>query len=127
MSSYLEEAVAAIRARVGDGRVICGLSGGVDSSVVAALLARAVGEQSTAVFVDNGVLRKDEAVQVVHSLGDGLGLPIVKGLIDLHGGGFLLKSRPRAGTEVTVTLPAERVMDTLAAVPQPKPSRRSAA
>ncbi|KQU50393.1 ATPase [Bosea sp. Leaf344] len=59
--------------------------------------------------------------------GSGLGLPIVKGLIDLHGGGFLLKSRPRAGTEVTVTLPAERVMDTLAAVPQPKPSRRSAA
>ncbi len=77
MASYLDEAVAAIRARVGDGRVICGLSGGVDSSVVAALLARAVGEQSTAVFVDNGVLRKDEATQVVHSLRDGLGLPIV--------------------------------------------------
>ncbi|MFN3672753.1 MAG: sensor histidine kinase, partial [Bosea sp. (in: a-proteobacteria)] len=49
--------------------------------------------------------------------GSGLGLPIVKGLIDLHGGGFLLKSRPRAGTEVTVTLPAARVMDTLAALP----------
>lgn len=51
--------------------------------------------------------------------GSGLGLPIVKGLIDLHGGGFHLKSKPRAGTEVTITLPAERVMDTLAAVPQP--------
>ncbi len=52
--------------------------------------------------------------------GSGLGLPIVKGLIDLHNGGFHLKSKPRAGTEVTVTLPAERVMDTLAAVPQPE-------
>ena len=51
--------------------------------------------------------------------GSGLGLPIVKGLIDLHGGGFQLKSRPRAGTVVTVTLPAERVMDTLAALPEP--------
>jgi two-component system cell cycle sensor histidine kinase PleC len=51
--------------------------------------------------------------------GSGLGLPIVKGLIDLHGGGFQLKSRPRDGTEVTITLPAERVMDTLAALPEP--------
>ncbi len=57
--------------------------------------------------------------------GSGLGLPIVKGLIDLHNGGFSLKSRPRAGTEVTITLPAERVMDTLAALPQP--GERSAA
>src|SRR6185295_4511154 len=77
MASYLDEAVAAIRRQVGDGRVICALSGGVDSSVVAALLARAVGDRSTAVFVDNGVLRKDEAAQVVRSLGDGLGIPIV--------------------------------------------------
>ena len=76
MASYLEEAVAAIRGQVGEGRVICALSGGVDSSVVAALLKRAVGERSTAIFVDNGVLRKDEAVQVVHSLRDGLGIPI---------------------------------------------------
>lgn len=57
--------------------------------------------------------------------GSGLGLPIVKGLIDLHGGGFHLKSKPRAGTEVTITLPAERVMDTLAALPEPE--TRSAA
>ena len=77
MASYLEEAVRTVREKVGEGRVICALSGGVDSSVVAALLTRAVGERSTAVFVDNGVLRKDEAVQVVHSLRDGLGIPIV--------------------------------------------------
>jgi two-component system, cell cycle sensor histidine kinase PleC len=57
--------------------------------------------------------------------GSGLGLPIVKGLIDLHGGGFRIKSSPRAGTEVTITLPAERVMDTLPALPEP--SQRSAA
>jgi two-component system cell cycle sensor histidine kinase PleC len=57
--------------------------------------------------------------------GSGLGLPIVKGLIDLHKGGFHLKSKLRAGTEVTITLPAERVMDTLAALPEP--ATRSAA
>jgi GMP synthase (glutamine-hydrolysing) len=77
MASYLEEAVATVRERVGEGKVICALSGGVDSSVVAALLKRAVGERSTAIFVDNGVLRKDEAVQVVHSLRDGLGIPVL--------------------------------------------------
>ena len=77
MASYLEEAVEAVRRQVGpEGRVICGLSGGVDSSVVAALLTRAVGERMIAVFVDNGVLRKREAAQVVHSLGDGLGIPV---------------------------------------------------
>jgi len=78
MASYLEEAVATVRAQVGeDGKVICALSGGVDSSVVAALLKRAVGERSTSIFVDNGVLRKDEAVQVTHSLRDGLGIPVL--------------------------------------------------
>jgi len=76
MASYLEEAVATVRERVGEGRVICALSGGVDSSVVAALLQRAVGDRSSAVFVDNGVLRKDEAREVLHSLQDGLGVPV---------------------------------------------------
>ena len=55
---------------------MCSSDLGVDSSVVAALLERAVGERSTAIFVDNGVLRKDEAAQVTHSLRDGLGIPI---------------------------------------------------
>ena len=76
MSSYLEEAVGAVRRQVGDGHVICALSGGVDSSVVAALLERAVGERATAIFVDTGVLRKDEAQQVMASLADGLGIDV---------------------------------------------------
>jgi GMP synthase (glutamine-hydrolysing) len=64
-ASVIEESVAAIRAQVGEsGRVVCGLSGGVDSSVVAMLLARAIGARSTCIFVDNGLLRKGEAAQV---------------------------------------------------------------
>jgi GMP synthase (glutamine-hydrolysing) len=64
MASVIDEQVARIRAQVGDGRVICGLSGGVDSAVAAALVHRAVGDQLTCVFVDHGLLRKGEAEQV---------------------------------------------------------------
>jgi GMP synthase (glutamine-hydrolysing) len=64
MLNIVEEQVAAIRAQVGDGRAICGLSGGVDSAVAAALVQRAIGDRLTCVFVDHGLLRKGEAEQV---------------------------------------------------------------
>jgi len=62
--SIIESQVAVIRAQVGEGRVICGLSGGVDSAVAAAVVAEAVGDQLTCIFVDHGLLRADEAIQV---------------------------------------------------------------
>jgi GMP synthase (glutamine-hydrolysing) len=64
MSSFVQEAVERIRAQVGEGRVVCGLSGGVDSTVAAVLIHRAVGDRLTCIFVDNGVMREDEAGQV---------------------------------------------------------------
>ena len=63
--NFIDETVAAIRAQVGEGRVICGLSGGVDSAVAAALVHRAIGDQLTCIFVDNGLLRAGEAEDVV--------------------------------------------------------------
>jgi GMP synthase (glutamine-hydrolysing) len=76
-ASIVEEQIERIRAQVGDGRVICGLSGGVDSSVAALLVHRAVGEQLTCVFVDHGLMRKDEAAQVVSAFRDTFRVPLV--------------------------------------------------
>ncbi|GAB4267376.1 MAG: glutamine-hydrolyzing GMP synthase [Deferrisomatales bacterium] len=70
MGSFIESSVAAIRATVGDRKVICALSGGVDSSVVALLLHKAIGDQLTCIFVDNAVLRKGEAAKVVRTFRD---------------------------------------------------------
>ena len=70
MGSFVDMAVAKIREQVGDKKVLCGLSGGVDSSVAAVLVHRAVGDQLTCVFVDHGFMRKDEAKQVVHTFRD---------------------------------------------------------
>ena len=71
MDSFVENTVAEIRERVGDGKVLLALSGGVDSSVLAALLARAIGRQLTCVFVDHGLLRKNEGDEVESVFGKG--------------------------------------------------------
>ena len=76
-ASIVEEQVRRIRAQVGDGSVICGLSGGVDSSVAALLVHRAVGERLTCVFVDHGLMRKDEGEQVVRTFRDTFKVPLV--------------------------------------------------
>lgn len=77
MPDYVEEAVAAIRAQVGSDEVILGLSGGVDSSVAAALIHKAIGDQLTCVFVDHGLLRLNEADQVMTTFGDHFGMKII--------------------------------------------------
>ncbi len=74
MSKFIEESVASIRQTVGHDRVVCGLSGGVDSSVVAALIHRAIGSQLHCVFVDNGLLRYGEAEQVDDTFGRTFGM-----------------------------------------------------
>ena len=77
MASFRQESVARIREQVGEGRVICGLSGGVDSSVAAVLIHEAIGDQLTCVFVDTGLLRQNEAEQVVTMFRDHYNIPLV--------------------------------------------------
>jgi GMP synthase (glutamine-hydrolysing) len=77
MTSIIETAVDAVRAQVGSGRVICGLSGGVDSAVAAALVHKAIGSQLTCVFVDTGLLRKGEAEQVVETFRRSQGIELI--------------------------------------------------
>ena len=77
MAAYRQEAIKAIRAQVGDAHVICGLSGGVDSSVTAMLLHEAIGEQLTCVFVDHGLLRQGEAEEVVRMFRDNYNIKLI--------------------------------------------------
>jgi len=77
MPNYIDEAVAHIREQVGEDEVILGLSGGVDSSVAAALLHRAIGVQLTCVFVDNGLLRLNEGAEVMKTFADHLGVKVI--------------------------------------------------
>ncbi len=76
-ASVVEEQVAAIREQVGDGRAICGLSGGVDSSVAALIVHQALGDQLTCVFVDHGLMRKNEGEQVVTAFRENFQVPLV--------------------------------------------------
>ena len=77
MGAYKDRAIAAIREQVGDGKVICALSGGVDSSVAAVLIHEAIGDQVTCVFVDHGLLRENEAEEVVGMFRDNYNLPLI--------------------------------------------------
>ena len=77
MAAYRDEAIAAIREQVGEGRVICGLSGGVDSSVAAVLIHEAIGERLTCVFVDTGLMRAGEAEEVVALFRDAYNIPLI--------------------------------------------------
>jgi len=77
MHSFVEQAVSDIRARAGNGKVICALSGGVDSSVAAVLIHRAIGDRLTCIFVDNGLLRLNEPEKVVRTFRDEFRIPLI--------------------------------------------------
>ena len=97
---FIDEQVAAIRAQVGNGRVVLGLSGGVDSAVAAALIHKAIGDQLICIFVDHGLLRQDEAVQVIETFEREQGMR----LIAIHA--------------------VEEYMDALAGITDPEEKRR---
>jgi GMP synthase (glutamine-hydrolysing) len=78
MENWIEDEVQKIRDVVGDKKVICAMSGGVDSSVVAVLVHKAIGDQLTCIFVDHGLLRKDEADQVMKTFSEGFNINIIK-------------------------------------------------
>jgi len=100
LEDFAQLAIDSIRQRVGKGRVICGLSGGVDSAVVAALISRAIGDQLSCILVDNGLLRKNEAAAVIEEFSDHF-------QTDLH------------------VVPAEaRFLDVLAGITEPQEKRR---
>ena len=100
MGRFIREQIDAIREQVGDGDVVCGLSGGVDSSVVAALIHRAIGDQLHCIFVDNGLLRGGEAEQVEQMFGSHFGM------------------------DLTVAHAADRFLDRLASVVDPEEKRK---
>ena len=77
MKSFIQQSIESIRANVGDKKVICGCSGGVDSTVAAVLIDKAIGSQLTSIFVDNGVLRKNEFETVSRLLRDTFSINLV--------------------------------------------------
>jgi GMP synthase (glutamine-hydrolysing) len=101
MSNFIDDAVADVRTQVGSGRAICGLSGGVDSAVAAALVHRAIGSELTCVFVDTGLMRKDEGEQVVETF------------------------RRIQGIELVHVRAADRFFERLAGVTEPEEKRKA--
>ena len=101
MEAFIDEAVLKIRAQVGDAQVVCGLSGGVDSSVAAALVHRAIGDKLHCILVDHGLLRENEASEVERIFREGIGIPL------------------------TVVAASERFLAALAGVTDPEQKRRS--
>jgi len=77
MADYINEEIERIRKQVGKGKVICGLSGGVDSAVASAIVHKAIGDQLTCIFVDHGLLRKGEAEQVKRTFGEEFNIPLI--------------------------------------------------
>lgn len=88
MGDYAKEQIDKIKARVGNGKVLCAMSGGVDSAVAATILHKAVGNQLTCVFVDHGMLRKNEAKQVMEVFKDKMGMNLIK----VDAGKYFLKA-----------------------------------
>jgi GMP synthase (glutamine-hydrolysing) len=105
MHDYAGEAIASIRAKVGGDDVLLGLSGGVDSSVAAALLHRAIGDQLTCVFVDHGLLRRDEAEQVLDTFATHLGVRVVHvdAATSLHSRASTIRSSARSSASCSST------------------------
>ena len=103
VGKIIEDAIARVRAQVGKGKVLLGLSGGVDSSVVAALLHKAIGDQLVCVFVDHGLLRLNEGEQVMEMFAENLGVKVIR--VDAE----------------------ERFLDELRGEPTPRRSARSSA
>ena len=95
VGNIIQDAIARVRAQVGKGKVLLGLSGGVDSSVVAALLHRAIGEQLVCVFVDHGLLRQGEGDQVMSTFAQHLGVRVIR--VDAEAR-FLKRARRRHAT-----------------------------
>ena len=101
MAAFREEAIAKIKDQVGDGRVICGLSGGVDSSVAAVLLHEAIGDQLTCIFVDHGLLRLNEAEQVVELFRDRFNITLVhRDAVDLFLGKLAGETDPETKRKI---------------------------
>ena len=78
MENFIEIEIEKIREQVGDRKVLCAMSGGVDSSVVAVLLHKAIGDQLTCIFVDHGLLRKGEGDMVMEQFGEGFDMNIIR-------------------------------------------------